>query len=152
MSFSVRIVFHIGLRLKRSNDFQAIVSFFRLRNTLIIDNSYTLNFSATTNLKQMLLPLFVKSFWCFFFDNISFGFVVVLCTKQLTYYSTSKYSFTFNGKLNSIYTSAIYCRVQPSITLSNNSPIQDYNHSINIRFSLIIMFATLVFSRCKSAQ
>ena len=87
--FSQFVQFSIGsccieLRLKRSNDFQAIVSFFFcLRNTLIIDNSYKLNFPATTNLKQVLLPLFVKSLWSFFFDNISFGFVVVFIYKKV---------------------------------------------------------------------
>ena len=45
-----------------------------------------------------------------------------------------------------------YCRVQSSIRRLNNSPIQDYNHSINIRFLLITMFATLVFYLCKREQ
>ena len=83
---------------------------FRLRNTVIIDNSYTLHFSATTNLKQMLLPVFVKSLWYFFFDNISFGFVVVFIYKTVNHkiaqVNTPLHLIWqyINGKLNSIYT------------------------------------------------
>ena len=33
----------------------------------------------------MLLPLFVKSLWYFFFDNISFGFVVVFIYKTVNH-------------------------------------------------------------------
>ena len=88
----------------------------------------------------MLLPLFVKSLWSFFFDKIPFGFVVVFIYKTVNHkiaqVNTPLHLIWpyINGKLNSIYTQAIYCRVQSSIRLLNNSSIQDYNHSINIRF------------------
>ena len=58
--------------------FKAIVSFFRLRNTLTIDN-----FHLNNQLKTNALVLFVKSLWSFFFDNMSFGFVVVFIYKTV---------------------------------------------------------------------
>ena len=78
-------------RLKKIQWFLGYCILFRLRNTLIIDNSdntirtqYTVdNFSAATNVQQMLLFYSSHLYGLFFFDHISFGFVVVFIYKTV---------------------------------------------------------------------
>ena len=79
------------LRIEKIQWFLGYCILFRLRNTLIIDNSdntirtqYTVdNFSAATNVQQMLLFYSSHLYGLFFFDHISFGFVVVFIYKTV---------------------------------------------------------------------